>query len=754
MNKKVSMDPTRRALQTAWGAYYEGKYEDALKRARAAKRGAAGTLPEPYYLEALSLSALKQHAEARNLADAGRRRFPQHPGFSGLLGTLEVNLGNYRAGIELLREVLKVQPNAGHLWQVLGNAHFTIAEYEESRIACERAAELLPNDAAVVGNYAAAVRESGSTLEAIPINRRAIALDPLQRVNRANLLFSLLYDDRIGADELRREATDWAETLARTPVNAPPLQPSEGNRIRIGVLSNDLRRHACAYYLIPLIANLDRTRFEVHLFSLSGVSDNVTLKIRQYADKFHDVHGMNEETLVRAARAQRCDVMIDLGGYTGASPLQYMVHRLAPVQLAWLGYPSTTGMKEVQYRITDLIGDPPGFESNYTETLLRAPLFCAYHPHVTDPLAIYEPKYRVQPTPALENGYITFGSCNHIAKLGPKTMRLWSAVLAKCPNSKLLIEASGLDRETVSAMLKKRMTEYGIDTDRVILVPRDGTNQYITYNRIDIALDTAPVTGGTTTCDTLWMGVPLVTLAGDTFHQRVSAPFLHVTGLQDLICESEEQYVEMACALASDVGVLNSIRMSLRDRVEKGIMCDAAAFAGWFGEQMAEIVKEFKPTPDGGAEREDGVFFGGTWFRSQDLILSAAAHLHEGDYIKARNLLENVTSTWYRHWMVAFGLAVIKYQEGKKDEAIELLVESIGMRPYGLPLYRLLAHWLDECGLDKSDLAGLLQDQFGLSLETLEASPPPSVFEALGIDLNAVIENSRRAEQEESEVAA
>ncbi len=427
---------------------------------------------------------------------------------------------------------------------------FYTGDYFEARLAGEKAAALLPNDPVAVGNYASALRESGSTIEAIPVFRRACALDPLQRVNRSNLLFSLLYDETIGAEELRREATDWARTLARTPVEAPALRASEGERIRIGILSNDLRRHACAYFLIPLIANLDRTRFEVHLFSLSNVNDNITKKIRVYAEGFHDLYKMSEAEVVKAVRAQRCDVMVDLGGYTGASPLTYMVHRLAPKQLTWLGYPGTTGMEQIEYRVTDWTADPEGFDHNYTEKLLRAPVFSAYHPIVTNPLKIYDPQFRVQPTPALNNGYITFGSCNTIAKLGPKTMRLWSAVLARCPNARMLVEATGCDRDNVREMLYERMAAHGIDTSRVELINRDGAAQYVTYNRIDIALDTAPVTGGTTTCDAIWMGVPVVTFSGDTFHQRVSAPFLHAAGLDDLICDTEERYVDVACALA------------------------------------------------------------------------------------------------------------------------------------------------------------------------------------------------------------
>lgn len=732
MNRNVSMGPAQRLIQQAWTAYHAGRYTETIKLAATARRSGAN-LADASYIEARAASALGRITEAKALGEAGMKRFPNHAGFIGLVGALEVQLENFETGARLIKKSLDLQPDAPHLWQTYGAAMFALGDYNEARAAGAKASAMLPNDPAAVGNYASAMRESGNTMEAIPLMRQACALDPLQRINRANLLFTILYDETIGAEQLRREATDWAETLARTPIDPKVLPPSDGDKIRIGILSNDLRRHAVAYFLIPLIANIDRNYFEVHLFSLTSVVDNVTQKIQQYAESFQDVSKLSEAEVVRRIREVRCDVMVDLGGYTGASPLQYMVHRLAPKQLTWLGYPGTTGMKEIEYRVTDWTADPAGYEHNYSEKLLRAPIFSAFHPIVTSPLSIYEPKYRVQPTPALANGYITFGSCNHIAKLGPKTMRLWSAVLSRCPNSRLLVEAMGCERESVREMLRERMERHGIDTSRVDMIAREGVNQYVTYHRIDIALDTAPVTGGTTTCDAIWMGVPVVSFAGDTFHQRVSAPFLHAAGLDELICETEERYVEVACALASDIGQLNEIRQSLRPRAEQSEMFDAPRFAAWFEDQVVEMVKDIKPLPQPRAARKEGVYFGGTWYPVEDLVLSVAAHMHMREYAPLRNVLENLTSTWYRHWMVAYGLAEIKYAEGRHAEAIDLLVEAIGMRPYSLPLYRKLGIWMDEQSLDKSALAQLLDDQFGLALETLEASPPPTVFEILGI---------------------
>ncbi|WP_454753426.1 O-linked N-acetylglucosamine transferase, SPINDLY family protein [Cupriavidus necator] len=726
--------PPQRLLEKARAEYQAHDYAGALRTLAHAERLGVRS-GDMHFMKAASLLKTGCADEAYPAAELAMKLYPRHPRVLALMGAIEVQRVQYKRAAEVLKRSLDLDPKGDGVWQEYASVLYRLADYEGSRQAGARALQLTPNDPAALGNYASALRETGESLEAIPYFRKACAIEPRHRHNRTNLLFACLYDHRIGAGQVKAETQAWAETLASQAVAAPASWPARPGRVRLGIFSNDLRLHACAYFLIPLIANLDRSRFEVVLVSLNPSQDHVTEKIRQYADQFLDVSRNSEAEVVALVRNAGLDALVDLGGYAGASPLTYMVHQLAPVQLTWLGYPGTTGMKQIGYRVTDSIGDPEGCEGNYTETLLRAPVFCAYHPLVTNPLGIYAQRYRVRETPALANGYVTFGSCNGMAKLTKPTLDLWSAVLANCPGSRLLIEASGLDQPSLRERMEQRLRAHGIDTSRVELVARSSANQYLTYHRIDIALDTTPVTGGTTTCDSLWMGVPVVSLAGGMFHQRVSAPFLHATGLDELICDTPQRYVEVACALADDVEQLNALRLSLRQRAEQSAMCDAAGFAAWLEERLGELVAPAKPVPPRELSPAQGVYFGGTWHGYNDIVLSVAAHLHQREYTPLRNLLENLTSSWYRHWMVAYALAITEYESGDKAYAIELLVEGIGMRPYALPLYRLLAHWLDEGKLDKSSLAQLLHEQFGLMLETLEASPVPSVFEILGIEV-------------------
>ncbi|SOY68081.1 conserved hypothetical protein, Tetratricopeptide repeats [Cupriavidus taiwanensis] len=727
----------QRLLDKARAQFQADDYAGALKTLGQAERIGVRTV-DKHFLKAASLYKLDRHDEALAAVETALECYPKHARVLALAGAIEVQRARYQRAAELLKRSLDIDPRGHGVWQEYAAVLYRLMDYEGSRLAGLQALRVAPNDSAALGNYASALRETGESVEAITYFRKACAVDPAHRHNRTNLLFACLYDDKTDAAQILHETQSWAQTLAALTAVAPPAWPTRQGRVRLGVFSNDLRLHACAYFLIPLLANLDRNRFEVVLVSLSPALDHITEKIRQYADEFLDVSRMREEDVVAMVRAAGLDALVDLGGYAGASPLTYMVHQLAPVQLTWLGYPGTTGMRQIGYRITDGIGDPEGSDKHYTETLLRADVFCAYHPLVTNPLGIYARRYRVNDTPALANGYITFGACHSMAKLTAPTLQLWAAVLAACPGSRLLIEASGLDQDSLRGRTLARLEANGIDTARVDLVARNSANQYVTYHRIDIALDTTPVTGGTTTCDTLWMGVPVVSLAGSMFHQRVSAPFLHATGLDDLICDTPQRYVEVASALAADVGQLNALRQSLRQRVESSAMCDAAGFARWFEGQLAELVGQRRPVPAAAPQdAPSGVHFGGKWHGYNEIVLSVAAHLHRREYEPLRNLLENLTSSWYRHWLVAYALAVIERDGGDAAFAIELLIESIGMRPYALPLYRLLAHWLEQDGLDRGSLAQLLQDQFGLTLETLEASPVPTVFDVLGIAVQA-----------------
>ncbi len=736
MKNLANSSKADRYIKKAENSHATGQFEAAIGYAEKALK-LNPRLRAAFYWHALSLLLLHRHEDALRVAEEGLKMHPGQPDMMTVCGRILATMGRLEHARILLQDCVARHPRYLEAWANYAIVLRQLGLHADAKQASLKAVEIAPDHPVVLANYANDLKDTGFAEDAITMLRRAAASAPTNKNIRSNLLFMLLFGDKTSAGELLAEAGNFARVLARERLpELPVVARPRSERIRLGILSNDLYRHACAYFLIPLIANIDRARFEVVALGLQSTQDTVTRKISIYCDRYVNLAKKPEAEIVQAVREENIDVLIDLGGYTGISPLHYMVYGLAPVQLTWLGYPGSTGMPAIQHRVTDRIGDPAGSESNYTENLLYAPgVFAVYHPLIGSPLQVYQPDYQVRETPALRNGFITFGSCNNIGKLTDRTLRLWSAVLARCPGSRLLIEAAGLDREEVRGPLLARMEQAGIDTQCVVCVPREGKNQYLTYHDIDIALDTSPVTGGTTTCDTLWMGVPLVSLAGPAFHTRVSAPFLHAVGLEGLICDSEEAYVAMAAQLAADAGQLNALRLTLRHRFEKSAIADVAGFTRWFEDQAMQLIGPHRDVSHLKPRTQDGVFCNGDWHSMEELVLTIGLLLEEGRHFELNGLLENMSAKWSKHWLIAFALGEMEQRIGNHDRALELLMEAINLRPYHLPLYRLLSARMRDGGHDTSPVADILQQQFGLDLALIDSQGKPSTHEILGIQV-------------------
>jgi len=721
-------------LAKAESSFKAKRYHECIRLAeRAGKRGSGS--PRAHFLPAISWLRLGENNKALHAAEQGLERFADDDELRALAGEILMTLGRYVEARAMLEPLIARNSPMWEAWANYSGVLHGLQDYPGAREAALHARKLAPGSVATLTAYANAMKETGDVAEAVSAQQEAIRISPGEPLLRFVLLFTMLFDENTTGLDLRREAEICAAQLMPVQRGAAALaMPSDGGRIRLGLMSNDLHAHACAYFIIPFLANLDHTRVEVFVYSLNGREDNITQKIRYHSEHFIKLAGKSIPEVVARVRADRLDVMIDLGGYTRNTPLTYMAHRLAVNQLTWIGFPGSTGLPTIDYRLTDGVIDPVGNEAFHTEKLLRAPVnSVVYSPLVSHPLDAYAAAYRTLPTPALENGYITFGCCINLAKISQRTLRLWSSVLARCPDSRLLVECSGLDNDAVRVPLLERMAASGIDPERVICVPREGKNQYVLYHRIDIVLDTAPLTGGANACDALWMGTPLVSVTGSACHERVAAGFLHAVGLQDLICETDEQYVEAAVSLASDVEQLNALRMSIRTMFENSALFDAAGFCRWFEGEMAGWVSAYR-TP-GSLQRPegDGLCFNGQWIPMHEIAFSVVDALEKRNADALANVLENISAKWSKHWLVAYALSELLYQQGDKTGALDLLIDSAVMRKYSLPMYRLLLARLDELGQNKSVLAGFLQESFGLELPFVEAMPIPSIHEITGV---------------------
>ena len=268
-----------------------------------------------------------------------------------------------------------------------------------------------------------------------------------------------------------------------------------------------------------------------------------------------------------------------------------MACKPAPIQATWIGYPGTTGMAEtMDYLITDPATDPSGVENLYSERLLRLDSrLCVYRPLVRNPLYRYQPAYAVKPTPALEAGYITFGSCNNLGKLTDNVLSTWARIVSAVPHAQLLIEGKGFENDATRQRYKDRCVGLGFRAEQLKFVPLDGRNQYLTYHDIDIALDPFPLNGGTTSMDVLWMGVPLVAMAGHSFRDRLSAGILLHLGRSEWLASDVDGYVQIACNLAKDFDRLNHTRLNLRNELEQSILMREDRFCHRFGLSLRRI---------------------------------------------------------------------------------------------------------------------------------------------------------------------
>lgn len=535
--------------------------------------------PVPQAGRGMLLERLGRKGDAIDALEIATTLAPDAPGPLGLFGGVLARANRLAQADAVLRRVIGLQPDndqaRGEHAVVLMRLH----QHAEARAILLDLLERSGPQLSVLNNLANATVCLGLQGEAVRAARQAIALDPAAMLPRRTLCNTLPYLDGTTAADLLAALRACGDVLPRTEQPALANTPDPGRKLVVGLLSGSLRSHPVGWLTVAGIEALDPERFSLVCLVQNVASDDaITRRYRSVAKEWIEVDGMTDAALTAAARACGVDVLIDLGGYGDNARMVACANRLAPVQVKWVGNQNhSSGVPEMDWFLTDRWETPPGFEPLYSERLLRLPDgYVCYSPppHAPDVVTL----------PALKNGHVTFGCFNNLAKITPRVVATWSAILQRVPGSRLVLKTHQFaDRATADRLLAA-FASHGTATDRIELRGASGHRAFMgQYGDVDIVLDPFPYSGGLTTCEALWMGVPTVTLSGEIFAARHSTSHLCNVGLGDWVAGSVEDYVEMAVARAAAIPALAELRAGLRERVRRSPLCDAPRFGRSLG---------------------------------------------------------------------------------------------------------------------------------------------------------------------------
>ncbi|MGA3066728.1 MAG: tetratricopeptide repeat protein [Tepidisphaeraceae bacterium] len=521
-----------------------------------------------------------------------RQAIALQPGFLEALNNLARMLlatGSPGEAIEVFAELVRLDPNAAEAHVYLCYALADAGKIDRALTHGRRGVELKPDFSSAHHALANMLKETGQIEEAVDHYRRAVELNPREAFLHHDLLFALQFDPRSGPGDLLAEHRDWARRFAVATHPRPPAARREeaGRRLRVGYVSPDFRNHPIGRFMLPLIKGHEHEQFEIFCYSGTKSTDEITAALRQHADTWSDIRDLSDEALADLIRTHKIDILVDLTMHMADNRLGTFARKPAPVQVTYLAYPGTTGLETIDYRLSDPYLDPPGiFEPFYSEKTIRLPqTYWCYEPiHTLDCGAL----------PADSAPVVTFASFNNPCKISAAVWESWRRLLQTVPHSRLIVSlraASHADR------LRADLASAGLNPQRLSIMPPVSTLQYFhQFTKVDIALDPFPYCGGTTTCDALWMGVPVVTLAGQRATGRGGVSILTNIGLPELIAPTPDDYVQIAAKLACDLPALRELRATLRERMAKSPLMGAKRFAANFETLYREIwIKSHAP---------------------------------------------------------------------------------------------------------------------------------------------------------------
>jgi protein O-GlcNAc transferase len=515
-----------------------------------------------------------------------------------MLGNVLMTMRKHRDAAAAYRECLKIAPGDIASCDGLGKCLISLGEHGEAAKVFRVAITAHPDNPDAYGNMGVALAVIGKLDEALAVAREGLARLPGNAALLEFLAFNMNYAEGVDPIEHRRVHDALGDAFARerggaaetsgaggvssvtgvtgpsSVVHAPASTRDPHKRLRVGFLSGDYSLHACALFLKAPLLNFDRTRIEPVCISTSDKNDGGDAPFRA-ACEWHSLHSADPGAVAAHLAGLGLDILVDCSGLSEGHRLRALTPRVAPVQATWLGYPNTTGLPTMDYRIVDAHTDPPGSETHCRERLTRVDgCFLCFTPDERAPLP--------PPTPAMQDAGapVVFGSFNRLSKVTAGTLDAWCGVLRAVEGSTMLLKLQILS-PTLQKELRAEFARRGVDPARLIAVEfvKTHSEHLGTYARMDIALDAFPYNGTTTTCEAAWMGVPVITLEGSTHRSRVGVSLLHALGLPELIAHSTDEYISIAAGLAADRARLTELKRGMRERMQQSPLCDAPGYA-------------------------------------------------------------------------------------------------------------------------------------------------------------------------------
>ncbi|MCS7025708.1 MAG: tetratricopeptide repeat protein [Bryobacteraceae bacterium] len=609
VRQALAIDPQKAPFWVLLGNIWQSqaRYEESLACYQRAQQLDPANV-DVYYNAGNTFEKLGQNLQAISCFEKAIELVPNHLHALNNLANHYRNLGRYEDSLRLLERARSLSPraipillNLGNVLLALGranealecfdccvgldsqngifrnnraNALRSLGRLSEAVAGFRAALALAPDCAEFWVNYAAALSAQGRQREACQAFRHILDLSPDNAIAHGAALFSMHYDPAIPAAELLKQHRLWAERHA-DPLTPPRPQfrnlRDPNKRLRVGYVSCDFRQHPVSFFTLPVFRHHSPG---IEAICYSGVTqpDEWTKQVRQAVSGWRDTAGMSDSELCAAIRQDEIDILIDLSGHTAGNRLLAFAGRAAPVQMSWLGYFNTTGMRAMDYLVVDLVLAPENEEAPFVEQPLR--LEGCYLCYEGPP---YAPE--VVAPPSQRSSQFTFGCFNTMAKITPEVIALWSGIVKQVPGSRILLQNATLDDPGCRELVRGEFLRHGLGSEQIEL--RGGLPHrelLARYADVDLALDPFPYNGGTTTCEALWMGVPVVTLAGDRFVSRVGATILRHAGCACWVAEGPESYQQLAVALAQDSQKLAEIRRCLRQQVRSSLLGDTKAF--------------------------------------------------------------------------------------------------------------------------------------------------------------------------------